>query len=217
MLQYNVEGDEHIPFEISKISIISSVEGYDVEDVENKWNLEVNQNNDIYMYINKNEEYDKTETIKSVLLENFSIVSAPKVGELKLLKPDSNIESVIFKNSTENEVDKIEFAGSTDSSIKEQKISNQGGLVVFRYAIKNIGNYISNEAEEITHSELLKDLGINYGDLKFKVSFDIKISLDSKKEYDAKCELELPIGNVVDEGTQSIENIDVTAIKFKRK
>jgi len=155
-LKYNVEGESNLPFYLSKISIISSVEGIDLEDTTNKWNLSVNQNNDVYLYIKKNDDYKDTEIIKSVVLDNFNIQQAPKTGEVKLLKPDSNVESVIFKNTSENEVDKIEFIGSMDSSIKELKISNQGGIVIFRCAINNIGNYTSNDDEEINHSELLK-------------------------------------------------------------
>ena len=56
-LKYNVEGEANLPFELSKISIISSVEGTDNEDAQNKWNLTVNQNNDIYLYIKKNDNY----------------------------------------------------------------------------------------------------------------------------------------------------------------
>ena len=35
-----------------------------------------------------------------------------KVGEIKLLKPDGNVESVIFKNIDENETDKIFLKGN---------------------------------------------------------------------------------------------------------
>ena len=215
-LKYNVEGEGNLPFYISKISIISNVEGMDDEDTTNKWNLQVNQNNDIYIYIKKNEEYKDTEIIESVRLDNFNIQQNSKVGEIKLLKPDSNIESVIFKNIAENEIDKIEYIGSMDSSIKEMKIYNQGGLVVFRYAINNIGNYISNDDEQINHSELLKKLNVNNEDLKFKVSFDIYITLDGGKVYKSNIELELPVNDVVNQGTQSMEYTDLNYIVFKR-
>ena len=215
-LKYNVEGEGNLPFYISKISVISNVEGVDVEDNTNKWNLQVNQNNDIYLYIKKNDDYKDTEIIESVKLNNFNIQQNSKVGEIKLLKPDSNIESVIFKNIAENEVNEIEYIGSMDSSIKELKISNQGGLVVFRYAINNIGNYISNEDEEINHSELLKKLAINNDDLKFKVVFDIYITLNSGKKYKSNMDLELPINDVVNQGTQSKEYTDLKNIVFKR-
>ena len=216
-LKYNVEGEGNLPFYISKISTISNVEGIDVEDNTNKWNLQVNQNNDIYLYIKKNDKYNDTEIIKSVKLENFDIKENSKVGEIKLLKPDSNIESMIFKNIAENEVNSIEYIGDMESSIKEQKISNQGGLVVFRYAINNIGNYISNDEEEINHSNLLNKLNINNDDLKFKVTFDIYITLNSGKIYKSNIELELPVNDVVNNGVQSTEYKDIDNIVFKRK
>lgn len=215
-LIYHVEGELNLPFELSKISIISNVEGTDKEDAENKWNLTVNQNNDIYLYIKKNENYKDTEIIESVKLDNFVIEEAPKIGELKLLKPDSDINSVIFKNTSENEVENIEYTGSMDSSIKELKISNQGGLVIFRYAINNIGNYISNDDEEINHSALLKKLSVNNDDLKFKVKFDICINLNSGKKYKSCVNLDLPINDVVNDGTQSRENNDIEDVIFKR-
>ena len=96
------------------------------------------------------------------------------------------------------------------------KVSNQGGLVVFRYAISELGNYTSNEDEQINHNELLKKLSISNDDLKFKVSFDISINLDSNKSYKANMSLELPVGNVVDDGIQSQENTDFKNLVFKR-
>ena len=215
-LKYNVEGEGNLPFYISKMSIISNVEGIDIDDETNKWNLSVNQNNDIYLYIKRNENYKDTEIIENVRLDNFNIEQSPKIGEVKLLKADSNVESVIFKNTAENETSKIEYTGSMDSSIKEMKISNQGGLVVFRYAISNIGNYISNDDEEINHSELLKKLNINKEDLKLKASFDIYITLNSGKTYKSNIELELPINDVVNDGTQSMEYTNLENIVFKR-
>lgn len=215
-LKYNVEGEGNLPFYISKMSIISNVEGIDIDDETNKWNLSVNQNNDIYLYIKRNENYKDTEIIENVRLDNFNIEQSPKIGEVKLLKADSNVESVIFKNTAENETSKIEYTGSMDSSIKEMKISNQGGLVVFRYAISNIGNYISNDDEEINHSELLKKLNINNEDLKLKASFDIYITLNSGKTYKSNIELELPINDVVNDGTQSMEYTNLENIVFKR-
>lgn len=215
-LKYNVEGEGNLPFYVSKISIISNVEGFDVEDNENKWNLQVNQNNDIYLYIKKNDDYKDTEIIESVKLNNFNIEQNSKIGEVKLLKPDSNIESAIFKNNTENETNEIEYIGDMNSNIKEMKISNQGGLVVFRYAINNIGNYISNDDEEINHSELLKKLNVNDDDLKFKVTFDICITLNSGKAYKSNISLELPVNDVVNQGTQSTELTDLENIVFKR-
>ena len=51
VLRYHVEGESNMPFKITKISIIESVEGTENQGTVEKWNLNVNQNNDIYMYI----------------------------------------------------------------------------------------------------------------------------------------------------------------------
>ena len=96
------------------------------------------------------------------------------------------------------------------------KISNQGGLVVFRYAINNLGNYISNDDEQINHSELLKKLNVNNDDLKFKVSFDIYITLNGGKVYKSNIDLELPVNDVVNQGIQSMEYTNLENIVFKR-
>lgn len=215
-IRYSVEGENNLPFNLSKISVISSVEGADAEDIINKWNLKVNQNNDVYLYIKKNDNYKDTEIIESIKLDNFVVDKYSKVGDLKLLKPDSNIENVIFRNSAENEVNSIEFKGSMDSSIKDMEISNQGGLVIFRYAINNVGTYISNDGEEISHNELLKKLNINNDDLKFKVSFDIYINLNSGKSYKSVISLDFPVDDVVDGGIKSKEYTDLKDIVFKR-
>lgn len=215
-LKYVVEGENNLPFNVSKISVISTIEGRDIEDEANKWNLKISQNNDVYLYIKKNDNYKETEVIDSIKLDNFNIEKYSNIGDIKLFKADNNAENVIFKNILENEVQSIEYIGDLESSIKEQKISNQGGLVVFRYSVEDIGNYISNEDEEIEHNDLLNKLSISNDDLKFKVSFDIFINLNSKKSYKSNVSLEFPVNDVVNNGTQSKEYNNLDDIVFKR-
>ncbi len=50
VVKYSVEGKKNMPFNLSKVTIISSVEGIDKDSGENKWDFDVNQNNDIYIY-----------------------------------------------------------------------------------------------------------------------------------------------------------------------
>lgn len=215
-LIYSVEGEVDLPFDLSKISVISIVEGMDIEDNTNRWNLKVNQNNDVYLYIKKNDNYKNSETISKIILEDFQVKKQPKVGNLKLYKPDSQMENKLFKNATENETDKIEFKGDMDASLKDLKLSNQGGLVIFRYAIDDLGNYISNDDVEINHDDLLKKLSIKNEDLKFSFSFNILMELDSGRKYKANVDLDLPINDIVNEGTQSIEYTDLGDVIFKR-
>ena len=77
-------------------------------------------------------------------------------------------------------------------------------------------NYVSNDDAEINHDELLKKLNINNDDLKEKISFDVILKLESGKTFKSNIKLELPIDNVVENGTQSKEYADLKEIVFKR-
>lgn len=215
ILKYSVEGEKNLPFNLNKIVIVSNVEGIDKENAENKWAMDINQNNDIYLYIEKNEHYNETEIIDKITLDNFVVNKKSEIGTAKIYKPNIN-ETAIFKNSTENETQTIEYIGDLESNIKETKISNQGGLVVFRYSLEEIGEYISNEDEEINYGELLKKINIKNGDLKLNVSFDITIKLNSGKAFRATVTIDLPSENVVENGTTSQEVTDLNNIIFKR-
>ena len=163
----------------------------------------------------KNSRYNKTEIIKDVTINNIKINKTDSIGETKIYKPVED-EKVMFKNTNENETEEIVYTGEMESNIKQQKISNQGGLVVFRYALDNIANYVSNDDAEINHDELLKKLNINNDDLKEKISFDVILKLESGKTFKSNIKLELPIDNVVENGTQSKEYADLKEIVFKR-
>ena len=57
IIQYQIEGEKNMPYQLSKITIISTAEGeQNTENPEesSKWNLSVNQNNDVYFFIDKN-------------------------------------------------------------------------------------------------------------------------------------------------------------------
>ncbi len=214
IIKYQVEGETNLPFNISKITIISTTEGIDQEG-EHKWQFLLNQNNDIYIYIEKNDDYNKVEAIESIILENFQITKDSELGERGIYRP-KNTGTKILKNSEEYKVDKIEYTGEVESDIKNLKISNQGGILVFRYANTNIGTYTSDTDKEINHNELLKKANIKLEDLQAKISFDIIIKLNSGKSFKAKANLNTPSGNIVEEGTANIEITDLSDIVFKR-
>ncbi len=158
VLRYSVEGETNMPFYLSKIAIISSSEGIDKESKDTRWAFDVYQSNDVFLYIDKNERYGKTEAIKSVQITNIQIESKRK-DNIKIYKPESQEEKVIFRNKEENVVESMEYKGDVESNLKQQKISNQGGLVAFRCSHDNLAEYQSND-EEINHHELLKKAGI---------------------------------------------------------
>jgi hypothetical protein len=214
ILKYNVEGETNMPFYLSKISIISSSEGADKEAIDTKWSFDVYQSNDVFLYIDKNEGYGKTEVIKSVEINNIQI-EGNKKDNIKIYKPDEQEEKLIFKNREENIVQSITYTGSMESNIKQLEISNQGGLVAFRCLNDNLAEYNSDD-EEINHNELLKKSGVTQEDLEIKMTFDLIIKLENGKEYKSTISLDFPTGNVIEEGTTSTEITNLKDFIFKR-
>ena len=215
ILRYQVEGESNMPFKISKISIIESVEGTESQEAEEKWNLNVDENNDIYIYLEKNSAYGKTEIIQSVDIKNININKSKEKGIVALYKPVQD-EKRMFVNKEENEITEITYEGDLESNIKEQKISNQGGIIAFRYGINNISQYVSQDAEEIDHSQLLKLTDITEDDLKTTLTFDIIISLTSGKKYQAPISIDIPTDEIIEKGTVGIDKTDLNNIIFKR-
>ena len=215
ILRYNVEGETNMPFNVSKISIISSTEGIDKDSGENKWAFDINQNNDIFIYVEKNSQYQKNEVIKTIDITNIKITKDIDKGNKVIYKPEQSSENSMFVNKEENKVDSIEYVGAMESNIQKMQISNQGGIIAFRYANDKIGEYVSND-DEVNHSNLLKSANITQEDLQAQLNFDIIIKVESGKEYQANISLDVPVKNIVEEGTSSIEKTDLNNIIFKR-
>ena len=238
IMKYNVEGEKEMPFEVSKINVISSVTGENVVDEINseapgalnnpemeqtpeqsqaRWDLNVSQNNDFYIYIEKNENYNgrTEEIIDTVTIDNFEINKNTQKGENKIYKPDEKSEKELFKNAYENEVDKIEYVGASESKIKNLQMSNQGDLIYFRYTNKNVGRYTSND-EELNYNELFQKIGMKEEELKVKVKFNMAIKLTSGKIFRTTVDTEVPVEGVVEKGTSSGEIIDTNKLIFKR-
>ena len=214
VLRYSVEGETNMPFDLSKIVIISTQEGVDDGQTNTRWSFDVHQSNDIYLYIDKNDGYDKTEIIKSVRVDNFQI-EAKNTDNIKLYKPDATEENLIFQYNDEDIIQSLEYTGDVESDLKNLKISNQGGIIAFRCSNNNVAKYQSDE-EEINHSELLKKAGVTEEDLKVNLTFQLTITLESGKEYQAEIKTELPTGNVIEEGSSSTEMTDLQDVIFKR-
>ncbi len=214
VLRYHVEGETNMPFSLSKISVISSSEGVDKETTDTKWAFDVCQSNDVFLYIDKNNGYRKTEAIKSVIISNIQI-DANEKEKIKIYKPDEQEEKFIFKNKEENSVQTIEFTGGLETNLKQLKIGNQGGIVAFRCSLDNLAEYKSNE-EEINHHELLKKAEVSKEDLKIELTFDLMITLEGGTQYKATIKLDFPVENVIEEGITSKEITEVKDFIFKR-
>ncbi len=214
ILKYNVEGETNMPFNLTKITVISSSEGIDKDAGENKWAFDIYQNNDIYIYIDKNENYKETEAIKNIVIDNFTIEGQMKEN-IKIYKPEFEEEDVIFKYSEENKVDRLEYIGELINDIKTMQVSNQGGIIAFRCSNDNLTEYRSDE-DTINHNELLKKANITNESLQFNLKFDLSIILENGKEFKTNVELNLPVDDVVNNGVTSKEFTDMSKFVFKR-
>lgn len=217
VIKYQVEGESNIPFQVSKIMVISNAYGDKQED-ENEWNINLTQNNDIYINIVKNKNYSQEEIINKVILSNFEINKKPKKGEVKIYNSQSVVESVYY-NKEEFEIkDKIEYIGNDEKTdLQNLQISNQGGLILLRVVNENLGEYTPKKDETIKHDgTLLKKISAINEDLSLEVSFDIAIELKSEKRYKSRVELEMPKGNITTEGTTNYQISGTEELVFKR-
>ena len=218
MLKYSQEGENNMPFNLSEIIVVSSAEGVSkTENSENyKWNLDIMQYNDIYLNISKNENYNKNAYIESVSLENFSFTT-PKVGNIRIYMPNS-ADGGLFAFKDEYLINRVlTYNGAENSNTKTLEISSQGGNALFRVANTKVGEYVSNDDAEIAHNgTLINKTGVSMDDLKHSISFDIVIHTNIAK-YRGKVNLDLPVGDILAEGTSQLDQRDCSSIVFKRE
>ena len=196
-----------MPFKLSKIIVVSTAEGVEQQGTDKKWAFNIFQNNDIYFYIDKNNEYksEKQMYIDSVSIENIEVINSPQIGEIKAYMPNSS-EGRMYSYAEDSIVDEVlKYNGETRSNI------------AIRFSNTGIGKYESNDDEQIVHDgTLIKKLEKTTDDIKFTVNFDFIIVIN-KNKYKAKITLDLPCGDIVENGTANYEKSDMKDIIFKRE
>jgi len=217
ILKYNVEGEKNMPFKLSSIIVVSSAEGYqEKENPDYKWDVEVFQNNDIYLNVEKNKNYNEKEVIKSVQIENIQIENKPEIGEYKIYRT-SGEDKGVFTYKEEYEIkNKIEYLGYLNTDLNNLKISNQGGTIIIRAVNQTGRNYKSNEKTIEHNGKLLEKVQISHEEVKSIIKFDLVINLESDISFKATIKLELPTGNITEQGSSSTEIKDMKNIVFKR-
>ena len=215
MIKYDVEGEKELPFSISKILLVSTVDGKNIEDTENIWNVDITQVNDLYVYIDKTIEDEQT--INEVRIENFVVNKSPAKGKLKVLRPTGEIANLYTHSEQDYLNDKIVYTGGIIDDLKSLEISNNGGILGFRVAIEDLGNYTSNEDAEITYNgKLLSNLGVAIDEIEFNISFDIVITTNENVSYKGTINLDMPVDSVIEEGSSNREITDFSNVVFKR-
>ena len=206
-IRYQVEGEANMPFKLSKIMVVSTAEGKQKEGATEKWNLSIFQNNDIYFSIEKNEKYAKEDLIENISIENIDIIKQPELGKIQAFMPNSSDGRLFtYTEDTIIKSNKLTYKGALKTNNKTLEIGNQGGTIVIRFSNTGVGNYISNDDEEIKHDgTMLAKTQATTDNIKFLVNFDFVINLKNNS-YKTNISLELPCsGNLLEKGTCSQE------------
>lgn len=215
VVRYQVEGEKDMPFYIEKILITSMVDGDTIVGSQNLWDIELSQPNDIYIYVSEKE--NSKETIKNILVDNFKINTKSRIGNLKILRPTGNFKN-LYEYSQEDYFDKcIEYIGGTNDDLKILQINNKGGIIGFRANIDNLGNYTSNEDEQIIYDgSLFEKIKISLEDIKNNMSFDVTIKTNNNISYKTTITIDLPVDDLIKNGNSSVEINGLEKLVFKR-
>ena len=204
MIIYEVEGETNMPFQLSKIVVIGTAEGV--------------ENNDVYFYIDENKEKNKEEDllIKNVKISNIQITKEPQKGTIKAYMPNSEAGRLYSYDEQFIVEDKLEYKGASQSSSTDLEIGSKGGTLLIRFSNTDIANYTSDKDEEIVHDGTwLTKLELEKEEVQFTVTFDLTIET-TKNKYQAEITLEMPTGNLQEEGNCYLEKTDMDDIVFKR-
>ena len=218
---YNKHGEKNMPFNISKIVVMSTAKQYGNENEEptegtqSIWNFDVVQNNDVYIQIDDNT--NGAEQIKSVTIDNIEVIEIPQKGILRTYMPSST-EGKRYTYADDNEVHgSLTYRGADNNSFSDLLVNKNGGIVSISFANKELGRYSSGDDLEVIYDgRMLQKLGLTDEELKSKVAFNITIELDSNKKFYGRIELDINCANLIEEGVSKVEITDFSNIIFKR-
>lgn len=218
MFRYNVEGEKNLPFNITKINIISTAmsteANYNEED--NSWHTNILQKNDISFVIEKNSNYKKEDAIKKVIFENFQITKTNEDMIVNIYRPTKSVTEYNYSDEYNIE-NSVEYLGGQSTNTEALQINNQGGVIGFSITSDNLGEYVFLQNEKLPgDGTLLAKAGISSEDIQFKLSFDLIIETESNHKFKSNITLDLPTGNILEEGVGTLEDTELTNVIFKR-
>lgn len=215
MYKYQVEGEAIPPFNISKMVVVSSAKTENLELVEGIYNADVVQTNDIKISIQKNSKYKKEAIIKKVTINNIQIDKMQSVGNIEIYRPSMGTKLYEYKEQYKIQ-DSLEYVGAQETYLKGETlaISNQGGIIEFSVILNNLEKLQYNENESIKiDGTLLKQIGKEK--LDYSITFDLIIELESGVKLKTKITLDLPTGDIIENGIETLEQTELKTI-FKR-
>ncbi len=219
LLKYEVEGEQDMPFKLSKIIIVSTAQGVDKEESDLPWDFNVYQKNDVNFYIDANEKTKNNNDllIKSVEISNIVVEKAPEKGTVKAYMPNSNAGGKFVYSDEFLVNEKLTYKGASQSSSTNLEVGSKGGEVYISFCNTDIGRYSSKDTKEQIKQDgsLLKKIDATMEQISYTVSFDLTIET-TKNKYKANIVLDMPTGNLIEEGRTYLEKTDMKDIAFKR-
>lgn len=219
LLKYEVEGEQDMPFKLSKIIIVSTAQGVDKEESDLPWDFNIYQKNDVNFYIDANEKTKNNNDllIKSVEISNIVVEKAPEKGTVKAYMPNSNAGGKFVYSDEFLVNEKLTYKGASQSSSTNLEVGSKGGEVYISFCNTDIGSYSSKDTKEQIKQDgsLLKKIDATMEQISYTVSFDLTIET-TKNKYKANIVLDMPTGNLIEEGRTYLEKTDMKDIAFKR-
>ena len=216
MFKYHVEGEKNLPFNLKKVNVISTAESALNQDEEGTWHAKILQKNDIFFVIEKNNNYKKDETIRKICFENFQIVKSNEDMIISIYRPTTSADKYIYSEEYKIQ-NSLEYQGGLTTNTEVLQINNQGGLIGFSVTSDNLGEYVFVENEILpSDGRLLAKANVESNNIKFEISFDIIIETNENHRFKANMKLDLPTGNILEEGVGTLEDTELTDVVFKR-
>lgn len=216
MFKYHVEGEMNLPFNIKKINIISTAESSLNQDESEVWHAGILQKNDISFVIEKNSNYKKEEAIKKVSFDNFQIIKENEHMIVNIYRPEATVNTYNYSDEYKIE-NSLEYCGAQSTNTEKLQINNQGGLIGFSITSDNLGEYIFEENEKVpSDGKLLAKAGIKSEDMNFKMSFDLIIETETGHTFKSNMVLDLPTGDILNDGVGTLEDTELNDVIFKR-
>lgn len=217
MFKYHVEGEKNMPFNLKSISVMSTAQTEDIKNEWDTWKANLIQKNDIYFVFEKNSNYKKQDTIKTIKFCNFVINKKTEDGTVTIYRPATNELTYNYKNEEYIVTDSLEYAGALSTNPEVLQINNQGGIIGFSILQKDIGEYTYNKSEKIiSDGKLLEKAGIDIEKVKLQLSFDLIIETTEGYNFISNVKLDLPTGNILQDGVSTKEDSELTNVIFKR-
>jgi hypothetical protein len=215
-LKYSEEGNKNLPFVLNKITIVSTAEADTTKTTSDKFIVDVYQKNDLFFDISRSESSNNDVSIKSITFDNIKTTKPPKIGEVRFYKPTDKKELYSYTDEFRFE-NQIVYNGKLETNIPSLEISNNGGTMTFSVGIGGIGTKeLAAETEIIHNGKLLELCGISLEDVKFTINFDMIVEMSNKLKYKSNISLNLPSGNIVEEGVVTKEDNIMQDIVFRR-